>query len=223
VKGLPASPLLQVLTARPSRGKRSHRANHNHSWMGSLGQVHIQPLARLLPPLVLVKANHAQRLTLHTSLGLLATKWANQRRIRNSSSNLAWQTCRSSRCAERISPRGNTHAIKDGCERCSIPRLGLRSNPCMKTWHRLGRSNHSRRHAACPDQRSLRSSRIWSARRRWRMQKAIALLRDEDKNLFGVAKSVGYDSDAAFNKAFKRVFGVAHKRFTGNVPSVTQG
>src|SRR6516225_9831437 len=33
----------------------------------------------------------------------------------------------------------------------------------------------------------------------WRMQKAIALLRDEDKKLFGVAKSVGYDSDAAFS------------------------
>jgi AraC-like DNA-binding protein len=57
----------------------------------------------------------------------------------------------------------------------------------------------------------------------WRMQKAIALLRDEDKKLFGVAKSVGYDSDAAFRKAFKRVFGVAPKRFAGNVPSVTQG
>jgi AraC-like DNA-binding protein len=55
------------------------------------------------------------------------------------------------------------------------------------------------------------------------MQKVIALLRDEDKKLFGVAKSVGYDSDAAFNKAFKRVFDVAPKRFAGNVPSVTQG
>jgi hypothetical protein len=132
VKGSPASPLLQVLAPRPSRGKRSHRANHNHSWMGSLGQVRIQPLARLLPPLVLVKANHAQRLTLHTSLGLLATKWANQRRIRKSSSNLAWQTCCSSRCSERILPRGNTLAVKHGCERCSIPKLDLRSNPCMK-------------------------------------------------------------------------------------------
>jgi AraC-like DNA-binding protein len=57
----------------------------------------------------------------------------------------------------------------------------------------------------------------------WRIQKAIALLRDEGKKLFGVAKSVGYDSDAAFSKAFKRVFGVAPKRFAGNVPSVTQG
>jgi AraC-like DNA-binding protein len=55
----------------------------------------------------------------------------------------------------------------------------------------------------------------------WRMQKAI--LRDEDKKGFGVATSVGYDSDAACRKAFKRVFGVARKRFAGNVPSVTQG
>jgi AraC-like DNA-binding protein len=57
----------------------------------------------------------------------------------------------------------------------------------------------------------------------WRIQKTIALLRDEDKKLFGVAKSVGYDSDAAFSKAFGRVFGVPPKRFAGNVPSVTQG
>jgi AraC-like DNA-binding protein len=57
----------------------------------------------------------------------------------------------------------------------------------------------------------------------WRMQKAIALSRDEDKKLLRVAKSAGYDSDAAFSKTFKRVFGVAPKRFAGNVPSVTQG
>jgi AraC-like DNA-binding protein len=78
VQRLPASPLLQVLAARPSGRKRSHRTNHNHFWMFSLrsniGPVHVQPLARLLPPLVLVKANHAQTLTLHTSLGLLASE-----------------------------------------------------------------------------------------------------------------------------------------------------
>ena len=37
----------------------------------------------------------------------------------------------------------------------------------------------------------------------WRMQKATAFLRDGNKKLFGVAKSLGYDSDAAFSKAFK--------------------
>ena len=41
----------------------------------------------------------------------------------------------------------------------------------------------------------------------WRMQKAVQLLQQRDKKLFEIAKSVGYDSDAAFSKAFKRVLG----------------
>jgi AraC-like DNA-binding protein len=45
------------------------------------------------------------------------------------------------------------------------------------------------------------------------MQKAIGLLQKGDKKLFEVAKSVGYDSDAAFSKAFKRIFGVAPREY----------
>jgi AraC-like DNA-binding protein len=41
----------------------------------------------------------------------------------------------------------------------------------------------------------------------WRMQKAMQLLQQRDKKLIDVARSVGYDSDAAFSKAFKRVVG----------------
>lgn len=41
----------------------------------------------------------------------------------------------------------------------------------------------------------------------WRMQKAMPLLRERDKKLIDVARSVGYESDAAFSKAFKRVVG----------------
>ncbi len=50
----------------------------------------------------------------------------------------------------------------------------------------------------------------------WRMQKATGLLQDGDKKLFEVAKSVGYDSDAAFSKAFKRTFGVAPREYRGS-------
>ncbi len=39
---------------------------------------------------------------------------------------------------------------------------------------------------------------------RWRMTKAAALLRDTDESMTEVAGKVGYDSGAAFNKAFKR-------------------
>jgi len=41
----------------------------------------------------------------------------------------------------------------------------------------------------------------------WRMQKAIQLLGDGNRKLADIARQIGYDSDAAFNKAFKRVVG----------------
>ena len=44
---------------------------------------------------------------------------------------------------------------------------------------------------------------------RWRMYKATQLLRDRGRKLLEVANSVGYDSDAAFNRAFKRMHGVS--------------
>ena len=42
----------------------------------------------------------------------------------------------------------------------------------------------------------------------WRMQKAVQLLEQRDKKLIDIARLVGYESDAAFSKAFKRVVGV---------------
>jgi AraC-like DNA-binding protein len=39
--------------------------------------------------------------------------------------------------------------------------------------------------------------------------KATRLLRDRGRKLLEVANSVGYDSDAAFNRAFKRMHGVS--------------
>jgi AraC-like DNA-binding protein len=41
----------------------------------------------------------------------------------------------------------------------------------------------------------------------WRMQKAMQSLEQRDKKLIDIARSVGYESDAAFSKAFKRVVG----------------
>jgi AraC-like DNA-binding protein len=48
---------------------------------------------------------------------------------------------------------------------------------------------------------------------RWRMHKAGRLLRDDTRKLFEVASSVGYDSDGAFHKAFKRVVGVTPGKY----------
>jgi AraC family transcriptional regulator, alkane utilization regulator len=42
----------------------------------------------------------------------------------------------------------------------------------------------------------------------WRLQMAAQQLRDGEKSLADVAEQVGYDSEAAFNRAFKREFGM---------------
>jgi AraC-like DNA-binding protein len=44
---------------------------------------------------------------------------------------------------------------------------------------------------------------------RWRMQVASGMLRDTNAKLTEVARSVGYDSEAAFSRAFKRIAGVS--------------
>jgi AraC-like DNA-binding protein len=44
---------------------------------------------------------------------------------------------------------------------------------------------------------------------RWRMQLAAHLLRDGSAKVAAVAADVGYESEAAFSRAFKRTFGVA--------------
>jgi len=43
---------------------------------------------------------------------------------------------------------------------------------------------------------------------RWRMEKAASLLQEGDRGLAEIAASVGYESEAAFSKAFRRRFGL---------------
>lgn len=56
---------------------------------------------------------------------------------------------------------------------------------------------------------------------RWRMFRAGHLLRHTDKPLVEVAGSVGYESEAAFNKAFKRSSGAAPGAYRRNAQSAT--
>jgi len=51
---------------------------------------------------------------------------------------------------------------------------------------------------------------------RCRMQKAAQLLRESNMKIMEVAERIGYESDAAFNKAFKRHLGTTPGRFRRN-------
>jgi AraC-like DNA-binding protein len=43
----------------------------------------------------------------------------------------------------------------------------------------------------------------------WQMQTALTWLKDDDLSLGEVASRLGYDSEAAFSRAFKRIIGVS--------------
>lgn len=49
----------------------------------------------------------------------------------------------------------------------------------------------------------------------WRMQLAVGLLADGDANMLDVAMKCGYESEAAFRKAFKRIVGVPPGKMRG--------
>ena len=53
---------------------------------------------------------------------------------------------------------------------------------------------------------------------RWRIQVAAHQLRNTDAPLARIAEQVGYESEAAFNRAFKRSFGVPHATWRKNAP-----
>jgi AraC family transcriptional regulator, alkane utilization regulator len=55
----------------------------------------------------------------------------------------------------------------------------------------------------------------------WRMQLAADRIRSGRDSLAAIAADVGYDSEAAFNRAFKRVTGVTPGRWRDSAPSAT--
>jgi transcriptional regulator GlxA family with amidase domain len=60
----------------------------------------------------------------------------------------------------------------------------------------------------------------------WRVQVASALLRNTNATVAAVAQEVGYDSEAAFARAFKRLMGkppAAWRRQTQRTPAIRAG
>jgi len=56
----------------------------------------------------------------------------------------------------------------------------------------------------------------------WRLQTAKLLLRETSKPVKQIAHAIGYDSEEAFSRAFKREFGVSPARWRSNAPSEGQ-
>jgi AraC-like DNA-binding protein len=185
------------------------------------GATSVKPLTRLLPPLILVKADQAQSLALHTTLSMLASETADSA----PGSELVVNRLADMLFIHSIRAHIGSHseACKSGLLQAIFdPQIGVALNSMHeKVEHPWTVASLA---AACGMSRSAFAVRFKDLvgetpleyLTSWRMQKATGFLQNGDRKLFEVAKSVGYDSDAAFSKAFKRVFGVAPREHRRN-------
>jgi AraC-like DNA-binding protein len=175
-------------------------------------------LARLLPSLILVRADQAQSLALNTTMNMLASEMAEgapgSELVVNRLADVLFIQCLRAHIESRQEPRksGWLRAVFD-------PQVGV----ALKSMHEkveedwtvesLAAAAGMSRSAFAVRFKELVGETPLEYLTSWRMHKATALLQSGDKKLFEVAKSVGYDSDAAFSKAFKRTFGVAPRAY----------
>jgi AraC-like DNA-binding protein len=185
------------------------------------GQMSVKPLRRLLPELILIRADQARTLALHTTLQLLASEMSEPAPgtevMVNRLADILFIQC------VRAHIASESENCKSGWLRAIFD---LKIGAALKAMHEkvenrwtvetLAAAAGMSRSAFALRFRELLGETPLEYLTNWRMYKATGLLEEDDKKLFEVAKSVGYDSDAAFSKAFKRVLGMAPREFRRN-------
>jgi AraC-like DNA-binding protein len=172
----------------------------------------LKPVTQLLPNLIVIKADHARTFALHTTFQLLASETAEEA----PGSEIVLN-----RLAEVLFIQALRTHIASTSEKCKQPWLRAIFDPqignALKAIHKevsspwtveslAERAGMSRSGFALRFKELLGQTPLDYVTE-WRMQKAIELLQQRDKKLIEVAQSVGYESDAAFSKAFRRVVG----------------
>jgi AraC-like DNA-binding protein len=165
-----------------------------------------------LPSFILIKADQAQTLALHTTMQALASEMAEQapgsevvatrlgevlfiQALRaHIASGAAWRN------------QGWLRAIFDPQMGSALSAIHDSVNTPW-TVESLAEAAGMSRSAFAARFKELLGQTPLEYVTEWRMQKAMQFLEQRDKKLIDVARSVGYESDAAFSKAFKRVVG----------------
>ena len=187
----------------------------------SFDSVSLKPMTQLLPSLILIKADQAHTLALHATLQLLASEMAE----RAPGSEVV-----ANRLAEVLFIQTLRAHIASGSESCQQgwlraifdPQIGAALNAIHDNVDRpwtvesLAEAAGMSRSAFAARFKKLLGQTPLDYVTRWRMQKAIQLLPQRDKKLVEIAQSVGYESDAAFSKAFKRVVGFTPGEYRHN-------
>jgi AraC-like DNA-binding protein len=218
--------LRDSLRTRPKRSFRevAARDNSNVAHYGGGGapttivcgslsfhRASLKPITQLLPSFILIKADQAHSLAVHNTMQALASEMAEQ---------APGSEVVATRLAEVLFIQALRAHIASGPERNKgwlraifDPQVGTALSAIhdsVKTpWtvESLAEAAGMSRSAFAARFKELLGQTPLQYVTEWRMQKAMQSLEQRDMKLIDVARSVGYETDAAFSKAFKRVVG----------------
>jgi AraC-like DNA-binding protein len=179
----------------------------------SFDRASLKPITQLLPCFILIKSDQARILALHITMQALASEMAEQAPgsevvATRLAEVLFIQVLRAHIVSGPKRNKGWLRAIFD-------PQIGTALSAVHDkvnipwTVESLAEAAGMSRSAFAARFKELLGQTPLEYVTGWRMQKAMQLLQQRDRKLIGVARSVGYESDAAFSKAFKRVVGAS--------------
>ena len=175
----------------------------------SFDRASLRPITQLLPNFILMKADQARTLALHTTVQALASEMEEQAPgsevvASRLAEVLFIQVLRAHIASGPEHNKGWLRAIFDPQIGAALSAIHDRVNTPW-TVESLAEAAGLSRSAFAARFKELLGQTPLEYVTEWRMQKAIQLLERRDKKLPEVARLVGYESDAAFSKAFKRV------------------
>lgn len=177
----------------------------------SFARASLKPITQLLPSFILIKADQARTLALYNTMQSLASEMGEQAPGSEVVANrlaevLFIQILRAHIASGPERNKGWLRAIFDPQMGTVLSAIHGKVNTPW-TVESLAQAAGMSRSAFAARFKKLLGQTPLEYVTEWRMQKAMQLLDQRDKKLIDVARSVGYESDAAFSKAFKRVVG----------------
>jgi len=177
----------------------------------SFARASLKSLAQLLPSFVLIKADQARSLALHHTMQTLSSELAepapgSEAVVVRLAEVLFIQALRAHIASAGERGQGWLRAIFDPRMGAALGAMHGRVDAPWTVASLAGAAGMSRS-AFAVRFKGLVGETPLEYLTGWRMQKAMQLLQQRDQKLADVARSVGYESDAAFSKAFKRVVG----------------
>jgi len=177
----------------------------------SFDRASLKPIAQLIPNFILIRADQARTFALHSTMQSLASEMAEQ--VPGSeivatrlAEVLFIQALRAYIASEPERKQGWLRAVFDPAIGTALTAFHDRAG-ARWTVESLSEAAGMSRSAFALRFKDLLGQTPLEYVTEWRMQKAMQLLDQRDKKQVDVARLVGYESDAAFSKAFKRVVG----------------